>query len=427
MPPDAVISPASPRVAVVGGGAAGYFAAIACKRENPECAVVVYERNERGLRKVLASGGGRCNLTHACFEPEELIKAYPRGTRELLGPFHAFGPRQTMEWFAEEDVPLKAEADGRVFPASDRSGSVARCLEEAARACGVRVRTHMALSEIAAQQGGGFKLWFNKGEFTEVADAVLLACGGMRDASDIRRITESLGHAVEAPLPSLFTFKCQDARLRNLAGLSVPQARVWIDGQKEAQTGALLITHRGFSGPAALRLSAWKAKELFEKQYRFGLRIAWAGQWTEATIGPQLENVRRQFPKRHIAAHSPFEALPQRLWERLTIAAGIAPDAVWNTLSREKTQALARELCAGLFEVTGRAQNADEFVTCGGVRLKEVHFKTMQSRIVEGLHFAGEILDMDAVTGGYNLQAAWTTGWLAGKAMAQTPFHPGLC
>lgn len=416
----------APRVAIIGAGAAGVFAAIACKRANPRARVTIYERNDRGLRKVLASGGGRCNLTHACFEPEELVKYYPRGARELVGPFYAFGPKEVMDWFETEGLSLKTETDGRVFPASDRSGSVARALEEAARACGVKTVMHAGLGELAPHAGGGFKLWFNKGAFTAVADAVLLATGGLRDAIDMRRIVEGLGHTVEKPIPSLFTFKCDDKRLQGLAGLSVPQARLCVEGEKNAQTGALLLTHRGFSGPAALRVSAWNAPLLFAKQYQFRLKVAWMADLDESGMHRALDNARRQMPKRHIGGTSPFEAIPQRLWERLVAAAGIGEEIRWNTLSREKEQALARELCVGLYDIGGRAQNKDEFVTCGGVRLKEVHFKNMQSRLVSNLYFAGELLDIDAVTGGFNLQAAWTTGLLAGEAMAAVVKNPQL-
>lgn len=426
MEPTPAASDTVPRIAIIGAGAAGTFAAIACKRANPAAHVTLYERNERGLRKVLASGGGRCNLTHACFDPEDLVAYYPRGARELLGPFYAFGPKDTLAWFEAEGLPLKTEADGRVFPVSDRAGSVARVLEEAARACGVKTRMHAALGELAPQKGGGFKLWFNHGESTAVADAVLLACGGLRDAMDLRRIVEGLGHTVERPLPSLFTFKCADERLRGLAGLSVPHARLSVEGEKASQTGALLLTHRGFSGPAALRLSAWNAPLLFDKQYQFRMKVAWMAELDEAAMHRALDEARRQMPKRHIGGASPFEAVPQRLWERLVTAAGIGEDIRWNTLSREKEQALAREFCVGLYAIEGRAQNKDEFVTCGGVRLKEVHFKNMQSRVVSNLYFAGELLDIDAVTGGFNLQAAWTTGFLAGEALAHTPRHSTL-
>ncbi len=422
----------APRVAVIGGGAAGYFAAIFCKGENPQALVTIFEQSARGLKKVLASGGGRCNLTNACDDPQELIKNYPRGGRELLGPFYEFGPEQASEWFEAQGVKLKTEADGRVFPASDSSGSVARCLESVAHKTGVRARMHCTLTEIAPQTGGGFKLWFNGGEFSEVADAVLLACGGMRDGKGLADLARALGHEVQPPLPSLFTFKCRDERLAGLAGVSVPEASIRAElpqgkNQTPPQSGALLITHRGFSGPAALRLSAWQAKVFHAAQYRFNLKISWLGEHNEGSLGREFVGLRQKSSRRFVVSHSPFEQIPLRLWKRLCEAAKIAEATTWNTLDKEAAQRLARELCAGTFAIEGRAQNKEEFVTCGGVDLKQVHFKTMQSRLLPGLFFAGEFLDIDAVTGGFNIQAAWTTGAIAGKSMAQVAFHENLC
>ena len=425
--PSAPHASASPRIAIVGAGASGYFAAVQCARDNPSASVCLYERGRRGLAKVLASGGGRCNLSHACFEPSELCAHYPRGSRELLGPFYAFGARDALDWFAAEHVPTKTEADGRIFPASDVSGSVAHALENAARSAGVRARFQAALTALAPQKDGGFKLWFNDGEFSEVADAVLLACGGLRDSAGLRRIVADLGHTIIPPLPSLFAFKCQDARLRGLAGASVPDACVRLEGETFSVRGALLITHRGFSGPAALRLSAWRAQALAKAGYRGALCIGWLGDADEGALNAQFARLRAQHPKRRVAAHSPFEQIPLRLWARLCAAAGVADDTEWNALAREKAHALARETARGVFAIEGRAQNRDEFVTCGGVALNEVGFKTMASRKVPDLYFAGELLDIDAETGGFNLQAAWTTGFLAGKALARTIFHPNLC
>jgi len=409
----------APRVIVVGGGAAGFFAAIACAEANPDARVVLYEATAHPLAKVRISGGGRCNVTHACPEPRELVKRYPRGGRELLGAFNRFGPRDTIAWFAARGVELKTESDGRMFPITDDSGTIVDCLRRAADQAGVKVFTAMGVrvvERIDDSEGG--KLF--RVEFTDNSvgdfDRLLIATGGNKSSVG-QIIATELGHTIEQPVPSLFTFHIDDVRIRGLEGLSVPAARTSVKGSKLKDAGGLLITHWGMSGPAILKLSAWGARELAEKDYKFTLVVSWADGRTAPQALETLTAARAVNLRKQIATWNPF-ALPSRLWERLIIAAGITPETVWTSVSNVSLQALATQIAAAEFTVEGKSLNKDEFVTCGGVKLREVDFKTMESRCCPGLHFAGEVLDIDGITGGFNFQAAWTTGWLAGRAMS---------
>jgi predicted Rossmann fold flavoprotein len=404
----------STRVIVVGGGAAGFFAAIACAEANPAARVVLYEATAHPLAKVRVSGGGRCNVTHACPEPRELVKRYPRGGRELLGPFNRFGPRDTIAWFAARGVELKTEPDGRMFPVSDDSGTIVECLRRAADKAGVKVFTAMGVRRVQ-RAGDGFQVGFTDGSAGDF-DRVLIATGGNKSSVG-PTIAAELGHTIEPPVPSLFTFHIDDARIRGLEGLSVPAAATAVRGTKLKDSGGLLVTHWGMSGPAILKISAWGARELAERDYRFTLVVSWAEGRTVAQALDTLVSARLANLKKQIATWNPF-ALPSRLWERLVAAAGIVPETVWTSVSNAALQALAGQVAAAEFTVEGKSLNKDEFVTCGGVRLREVDFKTMESRLCPGLHFAGEVLDIDGITGGFNFQAAWTTGWLAGRAMA---------
>jgi predicted Rossmann fold flavoprotein len=404
----------SRRVLVVGGGAAGFFAAIACAEANPGAHVALYEATAHPLAKVRVSGGGRCNVTHACPEPRELVKRYPRGGRELLGPFHTFGPRDTIAWFAARGVELKTESDGRMFPVTDDSGTIVDCLRRTADQVGVKVFTAMGVRRME-KDGDVFHVEFTDNSVGDF-DRVLLATGGNKSSAG-SLMAQELGHTIEPPVSSLFTFHIDDARIRGLEGLSVPAAGTTVKGGKLKESGGLLITHWGMSGPAILKLSAWGARDLAERDYKFTLVVSWAegrstAQAMETLVAARLANLKKQ-----IATWNPF-ALPSRLWERLIVAAGITPETVWTSVSNNALQALAAQVGAAEFTVEGKSLNKDEFVTCGGVRLREVDFKTMESRVCPGLHFAGELLDIDGITGGFNFQAAWTTGWLAGRAMA---------
>jgi predicted Rossmann fold flavoprotein len=402
------------RVAIAGGGAAGFFAAIACAEANPAAQVVLYEATAFPLAKVRVSGGGRCNVTHAAADPAALAASYPRGGRELLGPFHRFGPEETFAWFAGRGVELKTEPDGRVFPTTDDSATIVGCLQGAAARAGVRLVTRCGVAA-ASRTTGGFSLTLTTGGKVE-ADRLLLATGGTKGSAG-PEIAASLGHAIEPQVPSLFTFHVADPRLKGLEGLAVPLATATVRGTRLSATGPVLVTHWGLSGPAILRLSAWGARELHAAGYAFDLGLNWVAPRTPEKARSELATERSEQPKRKVINADPF-GLPARLWERLVAASGIAPETTWANVGNAELQALAAQAAAGTYRVGGKSLNKEEFVTCGGVRLSEVDFATMESRICPGLHFAGEVLDIDGITGGFNFQAAWTTGWHAGRAMA---------
>ncbi len=402
-------------VAVIGGGAAGFFGAIAGAEANPDRQVTLFEASSRPLAKVRISGGGRCNVTHACFEPRELTANYPRGGRELLGPLHRFGPRETVAWFEERGVALKTERDGRMFPVTDTSATVIECLQNTAARAGVNVRLSCPVRSLSRGASGGFVLGLHGGE-TVAAERVLIATGGGANSGGIAMARE-LGHHIEALVPSLFTFHVADARLSGLEGLAVADAEVAVSRTRWRARGPVLVTHWGLSGPAILRLSAWGARDLHAVNYTFPLRVNWTAAQAPADVATILERMRREHGRRQVSSGGPF-AMPLRLWERLVAAAGIKNDLTWASLPRAGAAALVSELSAGTFAVAGKSMNKEEFVTCGGVRLREVDFRTMESRVCPGLHFAGEVLDIDGITGGFNFQAAWTTGRIAGQALA---------
>lgn len=404
-------------ITVVGGGAAGFFGAIACAEANPACRVTLHEATAHRLAKVKVSGGGRCNVTHACFEPRDLAKRYPRGGRELTGAFSRFQPRDTIAWFAERGVALKTEDDGRMFPTTDNSQTIVDCLLDAARRAGVVIRPQCGVrsAERLGAAGSGFRLTLGTGEVV-TTDRLLLATGGNKANAGFE-IARALGHTIEPPVPSLFTFHLDDPRLKDLAGVSVEDAATAVAGTPLKERGPLLVTHWGLSGPAVLKLSAWGARLLAERDYRFALRVNFAPRFNAETARAELERARAAEPRKQVTTFSPV-GVPLRLWERLVSAAAIAATAPWTTLGNAALRALAAQVTEAEFAVQGKSLFKDEFVTCGGVRLGEVDFKTMESRLVPGLHFAGEMLDIDGVTGGFNFQAAWTTGWHAGRAMA---------
>ena len=404
------------RVVVIGGGAAGFFAAIAgAEKLGAAGTVTLYEATAHPLAKVRVSGGGRCNVTHACFEPRELVKKYPRGGRELLGAFSRWQPRDTIAWFAERGVETKTEEDGRMFPVSDDSATIVDCLMAAAEKAGVQVVTSMGVRKVE-KAGGGFWLTLTDGSNAR-CERLLIATGGNKSSAGLT-IAQALGHTIVPPVPSLFTFHVDDARLIGLSGVSVENAVVSVPGTKLRTDGPLLITHWGLSGPAVLKLSAWGARELAAANYEFPLTVNWALPHTRESLVRELSAVRAKNPKKQIATWSPL-AMPQRLWERLVGAAGIAPATPWAQIGNTALGTLAAQLTAAELKVVGKSLFKEEFVTCGGVKLGEVDFKTMESRVCPGLHFAGEVLDIDGITGGFNFQSAWTTGWLAGQAMGE--------
>lgn len=403
------------RVIVVGGGAAGFFGAIACAEANHGAEVTLHEATAHLLAKVRVSGGGRCNVTHACFDARDMAKRYPRGSRELIGPLSRFGPEQTIAWYAKRGVELKTEKDGRMFPVTDSSATIVDCLSAAARNVGVTVRTGSGLRSLVRSPGGGFVATLS--DLGEVpCDRVLLATGGGKGPAG-QSIAESLGHTVTTAVPSLFTFHIDDPRLTGLEGLSVPMAEATVKGMKLREMGPVLVTHWGLSGPAILRLSAWGARDLHGVDYKFTLCINWAERPTDRAKA-ELEAERAAHPKRQVS-NATLLGIPARLWVRLVVASGLAADATWSGVSNDKLKALALQATASEFSVSGKSMNKEEFVTCGGVSLAEVDMATMESRKCPGLHFAGEVLDIDGITGGYNFQSAWTTGWQAGRAMAR--------
>lgn len=376
------------KVVVVGGGAAGFFAAIAAKKSYPHASVILHERTNKVLSKVRISGGGRCNVTHSCFDPKELIKNYPRGSKELLGPFHHFHPADTIQWFLEKGVELKTEDDGRMFPTTDSSQTIIDCLLGEAKKVGVEVKLQSK---------------FNVKELD--ADRLILATGSARGGWEI---AQQFGHTIQPPVPSLFTFNIPDFSLESASGISLEHVRLELKEAKLSQEGPMLITHWGFSGPAALKLSAFGARYLAEKNYDVQLCIDWLPKFSvdELTSLMTQENPTKRLKNiRSIP-------LPKRLWNLLCDA----ENQLLQGMSRSATRKLCEKLKADCYHVKGKTTNKEEFVTCGGVTLSEVNFKTMESKLHPGLYFCGEILDIDGVTGGFNFQNAWTTGWIAGVA-----------
>jgi predicted Rossmann fold flavoprotein len=401
-------------VIVVGGGPAGFFAAIRCAELNPKLRVLIIEKASQTLGKVIISGGGRCNVTHACFEPAQLITYYPRGGIELRGAFSRFQPGDTVKWFESRGVKLKTEADGRMFPVTDDSRTIANCLRESARRAKVRVELRTSLLKVEKTSRGGFRLEVrNEAKVSYLQTRkLLIATGSDRKTLDT---VKALGHSLIDPVPSLFTFNIKDKRIDGLAGVSVENATLKMDAI--TSHGALLVTHWGLSGPAVLRLSAWGARELFEKNYHAKLIVNWLDDYSldKALDILQRNKDWKENVRKKVSTNPAFSQIPLSLWKQLVHFIG---DKNWGDVSKIELRKLANELTAGEFEIHGKGQFKEEFVTCGGVRLREVDFQSMESRLMPGLHFAGEVLDIDGVTGGFNFQAAWTTGWHAGQAMA---------
>jgi len=402
-------------IIVIGGGAAGFFGAIACAESKPDLNVVLLEKGSEFLQKVRISGGGRCNVTHHCFEPKDFVANYPRGSRELLGPFHRFQAKDTVDWFESRGVKLKTEKDGRMFPVSDSSVSIIEALMHAAAAAGVELRKNCAVTRLV-REGDQFRAELSSGESLQSAK-VLLAQGGVRTLAS-GNLAASLGHTIEPPVPSLFTFSVKDEWVRELAGVSAPIVEISSGSLK--QSGPILLTHAGLSGPAVLRLSAWGARQFAAVKYEFEVSINWFPKSKGEALQIETEQRRTQQGAR-LVANTPFSPLSARLWEALVSVAGIPAQRKWSELNKTESHALLKTLNETRLKVIGKSLNKEEFVTCGGVRLSEVNFKSMESRISPGLHFAGEVLDIDGVTGGFNFQAAWSTGWIAGRAMAGVP------
>ena len=412
----------SRRIVVVGGGAAGFFAAITAAETDPQAEVMVLERTSQFLSKVRISGGGRCNVTHACFDAREFATRYPRGERALIGTFQQFQASDVVTWFEDRGVKLKTERDGRMFPVTDSSQTIVDCLVNAAKAAGVKLFLNCGVAGVARHTVGGFEVHLDQRAASEpgtpigqlFCDRLLLATGGCRAAVG-GQLAVSLGHKLEPPVPSLFTFHIAVPWLRELAGVSV-EAEVSVPGAGLRERGPLLVTHWGLSGPVVLRLSAWGARKLHALDYQCPLLVNWLHALTPELIAREIQS-RREAQGARLVVNAPIAPLTARLWEQLVLASGIGRETRWSVLTRTQQHQLGQQLTRTQFAVTGKSLNKDEFVTCGGVKLGEVNFKTMESRVCPGLYFAGELLHVDGLTGGFNFQAAWTTGWIAGRAM----------
>ncbi len=386
-------------IVCIGAGAAGFFGAICSKTFWPDERVVLLEKSKQVLTKVKISGGGRCNVTHHLFDPKELVKNYPRGSKALLGPFYFFQPQDTINWFTSRGVELKKEEDGRVFPVTNSSQTIIDCLQDEAKKIGVELYLLSFIDSIS-KDSSGFIIVFKDRSILK-AKAILLATGSSKEGFEFAK---SLGHKIKEPVPSLFTFNSPASPLSHLSGSSITNASVQIEGFKKVITGPVLITHFGFSGPAILKLSAFAARFMHEKNYEVNLKINWLPEFSRNELIDRLIIARN--------TNQPFTTinpLTKAFWEYLTIFKKS------NALSNQEIASLAKKIQEDTFMVSGKTTNKQEFVTAGGVEIDDVDFKTMQSKICRGLYFAGEILDIDGVTGGFNFQNAWTSAFIAGK------------
>ena len=403
---------------VIGGGAAGFFCAINAARLNSNLKVIIIEKNNKLLSKVKVSGGGRCNVTHNCFDIVELSKKYPRGEQFLKKAFHWFNTKDTISWFNERGIELKTEADGRMFPVTNSSQTIIDCLLDEATKYKVEILLSKDVKEIK-KQDDLFEINFQNSDKKITTNFVCVACGGFPKSSQFDWLT-SLGHTIENPVPSLFTFNIPNNNITKLMGLSVEQATVKIAGTKLQSQGPLLITHWGLSGPGVLKLSAFAARELANKNYEFEALVNWLPKFNEQSFKEEINVLRQKFSSQKICSKNPF-GLPNRLWEYFLTIAEINKNMRWADLPTKQQNQLVRSITAQSFLVKGKTTFKEEFVTCGGIKLNEVDVNTMQSKNANNLFFAGEILDIDGVTGGFNFQNAWTTGWIAAKAITKNP------
>ncbi len=398
-------------VIIIGGGAAGFFAAINMAESNKDLAVTILEKSSKVLQKVKVSGGGRCNVTHACFDPKELVEFYPRGHKELLGPFHRFMTGDTIEWFEQRDIPLIIEDDMRMFPESNSSQTIIDCFLTSAEKAGVLVLFNQNVNKI--EKANEHYLIATKSDQFR-ADKLLIAAGGNSKMWDL---ISSLGHRIIAPVPSLFTFNIDDEILKDIPGISVPNALVSVEDGSFESSGPLLITHWGISGPAVLKLSSLAAIELAHSNYTFSVSI----NWLNTSFSEVFEHLKRQkknAPKKNMLLRSPFEEIPKRLWSKIVTAASINPNQNWSDLSHQQLESLSEKLTQTTLSSHGKTTFKEEFVTAGGVDLKEINFKKFESKLHPNLYFAGEVLNIDGLTGGFNFQNAWTGGFIAANAIA---------
>lgn len=396
-------------IIIVGGGAAGFFTAINIAEKNTKLRIAILERGKSVLEKVRVSGGGRCNVTHACFVPNDLVKFYPRGEKELRGPFHQFCSGDTIEWFEKHGVTLKIEDDGRMFPTTDSSQTIIDCFVNATQKLKIDVLTSQSVQSIYK----GDSYWKIETQNETYRCSKLIMTTGSNPK--IWELLSELNHTIIPPVPSLFTFNIKDKRITDLMGVSA-LASVKVKNSKLSASGPLLITHWGMSGPGILRLSAWGAIELHQKNYQFTIQVNWLNDvnWEEAEA--QLKELKIEQAKKIVSKKSPFD-FPNRLWEQLVVAAHISTETKWADLSKKQLHDLALQLTCGEFQVNGKSTFKEEFVTAGGIDLKEINFKSMESKLHPNLYFAGEIVNIDAITGGFNFQNAWTGGFIIAEAL----------
>ena len=401
------------KVAVIGGGAAGFFAAIQAKTNFPEANVFLFEKSQKVLAKVKISGGGRCNVTNGCSSVSELIKGYPRGEKKLKSLFYTFNNLDTQAWFTQRGVALKTEEDGRVFPKSDSSQTIIDCLFEEISQLQIPVKMGKEVVSLKPFSNDKIEIQFKGESNTEQFDKVIVASGGSPKLTGLKWL-EDLGHNIETPIPSLFTFNIPNNPIKELMGLSAPNALVKIQGTKLSSQGPLLITHWGFSGPAVLKLSAFGARILYDLNYQYKIQVNWVGNKNAEDVKLQLEEELISFPKKQIGNVKVF-GFANRLWHFLVSKSGLSIDKIGQEIGKKQINKLIEVLTNDIYEVSGKTTFKEEFVTCGGVCLDSVDLQTMQSKVVKNLYFAGEVLDIDGITGGYNFQAAWSTGFVAGK------------
>jgi hypothetical protein len=401
------------RLVVVGGGAAGFFCAVNAARLYPSLEVMLVEKSSHLLSKVRISGGGRCNVTHACFSIAEMIKKYPRGASFLKKAFHHFFTTDTIAWFKERGVEIKTESDGRMFPSSNTSQTIIDCLMQEANRYGVSILMNREVKEITKKENG-FHLLFSNISILET-DFLCIASGGYPKSTQFEWL-QKIGHSIEAPVPSLFTFNMPGNPITALMGITVEKVQVKLVGSKLVEEGPLLITHWGMSGPAILKLSAWGARDLAAKNWQFGIVINWLPTYNEQTLKDKFQQVRFDIAAQKISNRNPF-LLPQRLWDYLLQQSGVDENIRWADLPAKEQNKLIKNICAQEFSINGKTTFKEEFVTSGGISLDEVDHTSMQSKILPNLFFAGEVLNVDGVTGGFNFQNAWTTGWIAAKAI----------
>ncbi len=401
------------KIAVIGGGAAGFFAALSAKEKHPQAHLTLFEKSQKLLAKVKVSGGGRCNVTNACSDIAELSRAYPRGGKKLKKAFHEFNTPDTIQWFESRGVPLLVQEDQCIFPQAQDSQVVIDCLMSEARRLGVHIEVGRGIASIEPK-GAQWELRFLKAENLPLSfDKVIVATGGSPKRSGLEWL-EALGHKIEDPVPSLFTFNMPKEPIKKLMGVVVENAVTSIQGTKLKGDGPLLITHWGMSGPAILKLSAFGARILSEMNYEFKVQVNWVNEQNHDVVLAGLSKIAAENAQKQLANFRPY-LLPKRLWHYLLEKGGFGENRRWNELGKKGLNKIQMLLTNDTYAVQGKTTFKEEFVTCGGVSLDSINFKTMESRVCPGLYFAGEVMDIDGITGGYNFQSAWTTGWIAGK------------